>query len=106
MQADREKRIAEQLSNIEPQRVTRVYPPGAMLFRRGEVPTGVFYLQEGNVDLSTRLRQGARRIDDHAEVGSILGLSELFGEKRYERDALCRSLTRVIYVEKDELLQD
>jgi CRP-like cAMP-binding protein len=104
---DREKRIADQVRASQPERVTRVYPRGAMLFRRGEAPKGVFYLQEGAVVLSPRrAADGLARMGEQVIAGSLLGLSELFARKKYETSAVCHSLTRVIYVEKDELFCD
>lgn len=88
---------------MQSQRITRVYPPGAMLFRRSQVPKGVFYLQEGAVHLSSGAASGEHRTAEPPTVGSLLGLSELFSEKKYESSAPCRSLTRVIYVERDDV---
>ncbi len=98
MVMDIRKSVAERVSAFALQRVTRVYPRGALLFRRGQVPTGVFYIQDGTVDLSPTARD-----TDQITTGSLLGLSELFAGSKYENSAICRSLTRVIYVEKEDL---
>ena len=107
MSLDGEERIADQVRAAQPERVTRVYPRGAMLFRRGQAPKGVFYLQEGAVVLSPRrAADGLARMGEQVIAGSLLGLSELFARKKYETSAVCHSLTRVIYVAKDELFCD
>jgi CRP-like cAMP-binding protein len=107
MLLDGETRIVDRVRASQPKRVTRVYPRGAMLFRRGEVPKGVFYLQEGAVVLSPRrAADGLARVGEQVIAGSLLGLTELFARKKYETSAVCHSLTRVIYVEQDELFCD
>ena len=55
-----------------------------MLFRRGQAPKGVFYLQEGAVVLSPRrAADGLARMGEQVIAGSLLGLSELFARKKY-----------------------
>lgn len=77
---------------------------GRGYFKRGKIPLGVFYIQEGIVELSPT--RNDCQIAHEVAPGSILGLGEVLKGQKYEAPAICRSLTRVIYVEKDELLRD
>lgn len=97
------KTILKQIGVMQSQQMTRVYPPGSRLFRRGQAPTGVFYIHEGVIDLSPRTSGGQF---NHVEAGALLGLSELFTGQKYGNSAVCRTLARVTYVERADLFRD
>jgi CRP-like cAMP-binding protein len=103
MSSDRKKRILDQVDLMQPRQIARLYPPGSRLFCKGQAPTGVFYVHEGVIDLAPRTSGGQL---NQGAAGDLLGLTELFAGKKYENTAVCRTLTRVTYVEKDDLFRD
>lgn len=102
MRSVRKKTIVKQIDVMQSQLMTRLYPPGSKLFSRGQPSTGVFYIHEGVIELLPRTPDGR----PHGSAGDLLGLSELFAGKKYDSSAVCRTLARVTYVEKDDLFRD
>ena len=99
MRSESKQKILEKVGVRQLQEVTRLYPAGARLYRQGQIPTGVFYIQEGVIQLLS-----ADREPQPAMTGDLLGLSELFAGMKYESSAVCGSLARVTYVEKDDFI--
>jgi CRP-like cAMP-binding protein len=84
--------------------VTRAYPPRGVLFRQGRAADGVFYVQDGIVDLVATGKDHVSQQVDSALEGSVLGLTEVFAGARHRVSAICRSFTLVTFVERDDLL--
>ena len=83
---------------------TRAFPPRAVLFRQGRAADGVFYVQDGIVDLVTQGKDHVSQRVDSALEGSVLGLTEVFSGARHQVSAICRSFTVVTFVERNDLL--
>lgn len=94
---------ATEVSSLIPDRISRIYPRGSRLFCKGDVPRGVFYVQEGVVEMFSTIDKARMGQKEEFTTGSIVGLNEVFSEGRHSKTAICRTLTRVIYIEKYEL---
>jgi CRP-like cAMP-binding protein len=77
----------------------------AVTVPRWRHPGGVFYLQEGTVELSIQSASGSRSSKEQIVGGEIVGLTELFTGKKYKTSASCRSLAQVIFVSKEDLFR-
>ena len=73
-----------------------------VLFVQGEIPTGVFIFEDGEVHLTMRSPEGELVMDERAEPGSLLGLPGLVGNQGYSLSAYARKGARIQFVAREE----
>lgn len=77
--------------------VIKKYPEGSYIFAQDEIPTKLFLLLEGKVQICKDFRNGKRDILYLVEPGNVFGEIFLFGDKKhYWYDALTISDVKVL----------
>jgi CRP-like cAMP-binding protein len=76
--------------------------PDRVLFREGEVPTGLYILHEGAATLSTNSFGGEFAISLQTTAGSLLGLPSVLGRERHQMTAIAHSGARLSYISSDD----
>jgi CRP-like cAMP-binding protein len=89
----RHRCISAEVTALIPNRIPRIYPRGSKLFCEGDAPRGVFYVQEGVVELFSTIDKAQMGHKEEFTTGSIVGLNEIFSEERHPKTAICRTLT-------------
>lgn len=88
---------------IELQTLER-WPAGRVLFREGEEPRGIYFLQSGNIDLVFSARNGYAKPLRVAEPGHILGLSAIVSQRTHDYSATTRTACEVGFVDRKKFL--
>jgi CRP/FNR family transcriptional regulator, cyclic AMP receptor protein len=78
---------AKALSQLFGKALSITEPKGAVLFRRGEPPFGVFLLRKGSISLRLESDQGNVFIDRAVTPVSIVGLPACLSDSRYSLTA-------------------
>lgn len=79
------------------------YDSPAYLFKQGEDPSHVYYLQNGSVALIKEAERDSEAIDrllDYAHYNCYIGIKELLAGSNYKKSAVVAKNTRVIQIEK------
>jgi CRP-like cAMP-binding protein len=90
---------------LEKQSTTVVCGEDRVLFRQGEVPTGLYILKSGTATLSMKAPAGAEVVSFQASAGSLLGLPGLIGNEPYTLTAIANAgaqlkfVTRIYFTE-------
>ena len=84
---------------------SQMIPRGAVLFREGQAPRGVFLLCEGRVRLSVCSENGRRMTLRTVTPGEVLGLSACLAGSGYEVTAEAIDNLRVAVVSRKDLLR-
>lgn len=82
-----------------------VYPKGAILFKEGQAPRGIFVLCEGQVKLSLSARDGKTLILKMVEPGEVLGLSATVSGMPYELTAETFTPCQVSFAKREDFLR-
>lgn len=78
---------------------------GQVLFREGEEPRGIFFIQSGGVDLIYSSRNGYAKPLRNVGPGQLLGVSEVVGRRCHDCTATCRSGVEVAFIPRNEFLR-
>jgi CRP/FNR family transcriptional regulator, cyclic AMP receptor protein len=78
---------------------------GAVLYREGQAPDGVFILCNGRAKISISSSRGSVVILKMAEAGEVLGLEAVLGNRPHEETAELTDSCQVKFVSKKELLR-
>lgn len=73
-----------------------------VLFRQGEVPTGLYLLQYGSATLSMIGDKGETVSSFETTEGALLGLPGVIGNQPYTLTAIAHNGARLGYVSRDE----
>ena len=79
------------------------WPAGAVLFREGDAPTGIFVIHSGAVDLIFSARNGTEKPLRNLRAGEIAGLSDAVSGTAHDCTARTRSASRISFVPIAEL---
>lgn len=80
------------------------WPAGRVLFREGEEPRGIYFLQSGQIDLVFSARNGYAKPLRVAEPGHILGLSAIVSQRNHDYSATTRTPCEVGFIERKRFL--
>ena len=86
-------------------RTIRKYPRSAIIFSQGDEATDVFYIQQGTVSLSVLSRSGKEAIVAVLGQGDFFGEGCLAGQPRRIATASAMSASKVLVVEKPQMLE-
>ena len=86
-------------------RTIRKYPRSAIIFSQGDEATDVFYIQQGTVRLSVLSRSGKEAIVAVLGQGDFFGEGCLAGQARRIATASSMSASKVLVVEKPQMLE-
>ena len=75
-----------------------------ILFRQGDIPTGLYILCKGEVTLSMSTPARADLIPIQATAGSLLGLPGLIGNEPYTLTAVARKDAELRFVSRDDFI--
>ena len=78
---------------------------GTVLYREGQIPSGVFVLCNGTAKISISSSRGSVVILKMAEAGEVLGLEAVLGNRPHEETAELMNSCQVKFVGKQELLR-
>jgi CRP-like cAMP-binding protein len=73
-----------------------------ILFRQGELPTGLYILNAGETTLTMTSPQGKPVVQAQATAGSLLGLPGLIGNQPYTLTAVACNGARLSFVSREE----
>jgi CRP-like cAMP-binding protein len=72
--------------------------PDSVLFRQGEVPTGLYILHEGAATLSTNSIGSEFAISLQTTAGSLLGLPSVLGREPHQMTAIAHAGARLSFI--------
>lgn len=72
------------------------------LFKQGDLPVGLFILNQGETTLTMTSPRGDQVMQIQAEAGSLLGLPGLIGNEPYTLTAIARAGARLSFVSREE----
>jgi CRP-like cAMP-binding protein len=72
---------------------------GAMLFRQGEIPTGLYIIRSGEASLLMKVENGVEVAHFTVSAGSILGLPAIVAKEPYTLSAMANVGSEVSFVE-------
>ncbi len=75
---------------------------GRILFKQGDVPTGLYILVSGTAELMLESRRGGAVLWLHAPAGSLLGLPAVVGNEPYTLTAKACKGAEVKYVARSD----
>ena len=70
------------------------------LFKQGDLPVGLFILNQGETTLTMTSPRGDQVMQIQAEAGSLLGLPGLIGNEPYTLTAIARAGARLSFVSR------
>jgi CRP-like cAMP-binding protein len=73
-----------------------------VLFRQGEVPAGLYVLDEGETTLTMASPAGDQVMSVEARANSLLGLPGLIGNEPYTLTAIARDGARLSFVTRED----
>lgn len=82
----------------------RIYPAGAIVFRRNDLPQGVYIICFGRVRLSVSTSDGRSVIVGIATAGDILGVKALLSGHSHNLKAKTLEQTQLCFISKDDFL--
>ena len=86
-------------------RTIRKYSRSAVIFSQGDVATDVYYIQHGRVKLSVISRTGKEAVVAVLDQGDFFGEGCLAGQPRRISTASAMSASKVLVVEKPQMLE-
>jgi CRP-like cAMP-binding protein len=89
---------------LQSRRVIRHYEAGASIFREGEMPQGIFFVNEGTVRLSYATHNQNRPLRV-AGPGKSLGLSAIATKSAHECSAAAATPCEIGFVDRAEFLR-
>jgi len=72
---------------------------GAMLFRQGEIPTGLYIIRSGKASLLMKAENGVEVAHFTVSAGSILGLPAIVAKEPYTLSAMANEGSEISFVE-------
>ena len=73
-----------------------------VLFHQGEIPAGLYILNQGETTLTMTSPSGEQVMQIQAPVGALLGLPGLIGNEPYTLTAVARNGARLSFVTRDD----
>ena len=74
-----------------------------VLFNQGEIPAGLYILNQGETILTMTSPTGEQLVSVQAPSGSLLGLPGLIGNEPYTLTATARNGARLSFISRDEV---
>jgi CRP-like cAMP-binding protein len=74
-----------------------------VLFNQGEIPAGLYILNQGETTLTMTSPTGEQLVSVQAPSGSLLGLPGLIGNEPYTLTATARNGARLSFISRDEV---
>jgi CRP-like cAMP-binding protein len=74
-----------------------------ILFRQGDIPTGLYILGEGEITLTMTSPTGEQVLSFKAHAGSLLGLPGLISDEPYTLSAIARKSAQLRFISRDEI---
>jgi len=93
------------LQEFEKLKVSMLFRKGTLLFSEGEKPGGIHMLCQGEVRLSTTLRDGRSVVLKFAQPGEILGLSSCISALSYDLTAKADTTCQANFVKRQDFLR-
>ncbi len=86
--------------SLAPYERVEIWPAGAVLFREGSAPVGVYYIHSGQIALSFSSKPLF-----FADAGQILGISAVMSDRPHDSTATTRYDCITGFVEKQQFLR-
>lgn len=86
-------------------RKARCYAAGTNLFQASERSRGVYVVESGDVELFQTAKCGELVSMETVGSGSVIGLNEAVSGSPHKLTAIAKTETRVLFVDRHELLQ-
>jgi CRP-like cAMP-binding protein len=74
-----------------------------VLFNQGEIPAGLYILNQGETTLTMTSPTGEQLVSVQAPAGSLLGLPGLIGNEPYTLTATARNGAQLSFISRDEV---
>lgn len=94
------------LAKLKTSNLGRSFPKGAILFREGEKPTGVYVVLEGSAKISVNSAQGKTLVLGLFGPGTILGLAAAVLGRTHATTAEILKPTKVLFVPRKDLVRE
>ena len=94
----------EDFELLTTKKTEKLYKKGAIIFREGSFPSGIFYIIDGKVKKYKLDKDGKEHIIYVADTGELLGYHAILSEDRYPDSAAALEESRVAFIPKDNFL--
>jgi len=95
----------DDLELLTAHKTEQVYKKGAIIFREGSYPTGIFYITEGKIKKYTLDKDGREQIIYVANTGELLGYHAILAEDRFPDSAAAIEESRIAFIAKEDFLE-
>lgn len=95
----------DDLEILTAHKTEQVYKKGAIIFREGSYPTGIFYIREGKIKKYTLDKDGREQIIYVANTGELLGYHAILAEDRFPDSAAAIEESKVTFIAKEDFLE-
>src|SRR5688572_16229446 len=82
----------------------QMYKKGAIIFREGAYPSGIFYIAEGKVKKYKADKDGKEQIIYVANKGELLGYHAILSEDRFPDSAAALEESLIVFIPKEDFL--
>lgn len=96
---------AADLELIMAHKTEQLYKKGAVIFREGAYPDGIFYIRDGKVKKYKLDKDGGEHIIYVANEGELLGYHAILAEDRYPDSAAVLEDSRIAFIPKEDFLE-
>jgi CRP-like cAMP-binding protein len=96
--AEEYERLCAHMSNQQ-------YEKGAVLFREGTIPSGIFFIKKGKVKKYLADRDGKEQIIYVANSGELIGYHAILNEGRYPDSAATLEASEIAFIPKEDFLE-
>jgi len=80
-------------------------PKGAVLFRRGEPPIGIFLVRNGAINLRLESQEGETVLDRTVSRGAVVGLPGTVSGDRYSLTAVTLEKSELAYIDRQTVIE-
>lgn len=81
------------------------YDKGAVLFREGSIPSGIFFIRKGKVKKYLVDKDGKEQIIYVANSGELIGYHAILAEDRYPDSAATLEASEIDFIPKEDFLE-
>jgi CRP-like cAMP-binding protein len=86
-------------------KLEQVYKKGAIIFREGAYPSGIFYITSGKVKKYKLDKDGREQIIYVANTGELLGYHAILSEDRFPDSAAALEESMIAFIPKEDFLE-
>src|SRR6266487_833255 len=84
---------------------THKYEKGAVVFREGSYPTGIYYVEKGLIKKYKIDAQGKEQIIYVCNAGELLGFHAVLGEERFLDSAATLEASEISFIPREDFLE-